>query len=180
MKPLEVSATHMLFGEADVRRVSPWGFPSLALTSDGSTVALLGRMGYLRVYFGRGLRVELADGTRWRLTSFGTGGGIRPVIVDESGRKIATAGLNHGTYGINGRDYAYVFHPAEVPRFGRAHRWMLTDGNEVIATVSRSPMAIDVHRPIHLGAVLLSFLLVRVGLPEESAPRVPSFRWGDR
>lgn len=178
MKPLDVIGTHMLFGSAELRRMSPWGFPSSALVSDASTVALLGRMGYFRIYFGRGQRVELADGTRWKVTAISSGGTIQPLIVDDSHRRIAIAGLNHGTYGINGRDYAYVFHPQEKSRFGRANRWMLTDGDEVTATVSRSPMSIEARRPVHLGAVLLSFVLVRFGLPEESAPRVPSFQWG--
>ncbi len=180
MKPLDVSATHMLFGTAELRRMSPWGFPSSALVVGGTTVALLGRMGYFRIYFGRGQRVELADGTNWTVTSISSGGTIQPMIVDEAGRRVATAGLNHGTYGINGRDYACVFHPGEAPRFGRANHWMLTDGDQVLATVIRSPLSIEAHRPIHLGAVLLSFVLVRFGLPEESSPRVPSFRWAAR
>lgn len=180
MKPVDVSATHMLVGAARVERVSAWGFPTSALVSGDVTVALLGRMGYLRIFFGRGQMVELADGAKWTLKSISHGGTIRPLIVDDRRRKIAMAGLNHGAYGINGRDYAYVLHPITPPRFGRATRWMLTDTDEVTATVTRSPMAIEAHHPVHLGAVLLSFLLVRFGLPEESAPKVPAFRWGAR
>jgi hypothetical protein len=180
MMPLEAGVAHMLVGTASMQRLKLWGFPSSALGVDGSTVALLGRMGYFRIYFGRGQRVELADGGRWTVTSISTGGSIRPLIVDESGRRVATAGLNQGTYGLNGRDYACVLHPADAPRFGRANHWMLTDGDQVMATVTRSPLSVSAHRPVHLGAVLLSFLLVRFGLPEESAPRVPSFRWAAR
>ena len=172
MEPLDVRSTHMLFGTAEV--------PTSALVGDGSTVALLGRMGYFRIYFGRGQRVELADGTIWTVTSAVSGGSIRPLIVDEAARRVATAGLNHGTYGINGRDYACVFHPGQARRLGRANRWMLTDGDQVLATVTRSPLSVMAHRPIHMGAVLLSFLLARFGLPEESAPQIPAFRWAAR
>jgi hypothetical protein len=162
-----------------MRRVSPWGFPASALVADGATIALLGRMGWFRIYFGRGQRVELVDGTRWTVTSRTTGGTISPVILDRLGRKVALAGWRHGTYGINGRDYACVLHPAEAAlRFGRANRWQISDQEGRLATVIRSPLAVTVQRPLHLGAVLLSFALVRFGLPEESSPRVPSFRWG--
>ena len=178
--PLDVSSAHMLVGPAVLRRVSPWGFPATALSAGGTTLALLGRIGWFRIYFGRGQRIELADGTRWTLTSRVAGGTIDPVILDESGRMVARAGLRYGTYGLNGRDYACVLHPTDSRGFGRANRWMLSNDEGALATFTRSPLLVSAQRPVHIGAVLMSFALVKFGLPEESAPVVPSFRWGAR
>ncbi len=178
--PLDVSSAHMLVGPAVFRRISPWGFPAATLSADGTTYALLGRMGWFRIYFGRGQRIELADGTRWTLTARTTGGTISPVILDRSGRKVTQAGFRHGTYGLNGRDYACVLHPADTRGFGRANRWMLSNDDGELARVTRSPLQVLASRPVHLGAVLMSFALVKFGLPEESAPVMPSFRWGAR
>jgi hypothetical protein len=180
-RPLGIDVGHVLSGTARLRRVAPWGFPTAALVGGGETIALLGRMGWFRIYFGRGQRIELADSIRWTLTSMTTGGMISPVILAGDGRKVAQAGLRDGTYGINGRDYAAVLHPAEAAlRFGRANRWQISDREGELATVIRSPLAVTAQRPVHLGAVLLSFALVRFGLPEESSPKMPTFRWGDR
>lgn len=178
--PLDVGAAHMLVGEGELRRVSPWGFPATALSANGMTLALLGRMGWFRIYFGRGQRIELSDGTRWTLTARTTGGTISPVILDRSGRKVTQAGFRHGTYGLNGRDYACVLHPVDTRGLGRANRWMLSNDDGELATLTRSPLRVVARRPVHLGAVLMSFALVKFGLPEESAPVMPSFRWGVR
>ncbi len=178
--PLWTGAGHLLVGSARLQRVNPWGFPVMALVADGGTIALLGRIGWFRIYFGRGQRVDLTDGVSWTVRSITTGGTIVPVIVDGERRRVAQAGWRHGTYGINGRDYACVLHPAEPPRFGRANHWQISDDEGELATVVRSPLSVTARRPVHLGAVLLSFALVRFGLPEESAPRMPSFRWGAR
>ena len=102
------------------------------------------------------------------------------MILDQSGRKVTQAGFRHGTYGLNGRDYACVLHPVDTRGFGRPNRWMLSNADGELAIVTRSPLQVVARRPIHLGAVLMSFVLVRFGLPEESAPVMPSFRWGAR
>jgi hypothetical protein len=57
---------------------------------------------------------------------------------------------------------------------------MISDDDGELAIVTRSPLSVTTRRPVHLGAVLISFALVRFGLPEESAPVMPSFRWGAR
>jgi hypothetical protein len=179
-RQLDIDARHLLDGPARLRRVAPWGFPAAALTGNGETIALIGRMGWFRIYFGRGQRIELADGTRWTLTSVTTGGTISPVILDASGRRVTQAGFRHGTYGINGRDYAAVLHPADTTGLGRANRWMISDDDGEVAIIVRSPLSVIPRRPVHVGAVLIAFALVRFGLPEESAPLMPAFRWGAR
>ena len=137
-------------------------------------------MGWFRIYFGRGQRIELADGTRWTLTARTTGGTISPVILDESGRKVTQAGFRHGTYGLNGRDYACVLHPADTRGLGRPNRWMLSNDDGELATLTRSPLGVSARRPIHLGAVLMSFAAVSWATPTSLNPVMPSFRWGVR
>ena len=175
-----LSSTRLLFGCATVHRVGRWSFPVAELTQSGETLARLGRVGSLRVFIGSGQRIELADGERWTLRSVGGGGAVNPVIVDSDHRKIAMAGLAHGTYGINCRDYAYVLYPTLKPRIGRANQWILRRHEDELAIVSRTPLRVEATLPVHLGAALLSLFLVRYRLPEESAAHVPAFRWGQR
>ncbi len=174
------SSSHQLVGRANVGRVARWGFPAYELTQDGDVLACIGRTGWLRIYMGRGQRIELADGARWKIRAIGTRGSMVPVIFDSSGRKIAMAGSSHGTYGINGRDFAYALYPGEKPLLGRANKWLLRHFEDELATITRHPLSIEATVPVHLGAVLLSFALVRHGLPEDSVPSIPSFRWGQR
>jgi hypothetical protein len=174
------SSSHQLVGKADMRRVSRWGFPAYELTQDGEVLARIGRAGWLRIYMGRGQRIELADGARWKIRAIGTRGSMVPVILDSSGRKIAMAGSSHGTYGINDGDSAYVLYPGEKLLLGRANKWLLRRFEDELATITRHPLSIEATIPLHLGAVLLSFVLVRHGLPEDSVPGIPSFRWSQR
>ena len=166
-----------LEGKATVRRLGRWRFPVFELEQGGHVLAHMGRTGWIKVYLGRGQRVELADGSRWAIRSIGIGGSFAPIIVDSSGRKVTLAGMSHGTYGINGKDYSCVLTPVDKPRIGRANRWVLRRFEDDLATITRYPLSVDASRPVHLGAVLMSFVLVRYGLPAESMPRIPSFRW---
>lgn len=170
-------SSHQIVGTASVRRVRRCRFPAAELTQDGKVLARMGRTGWLRIYMGRGQRIELADGVVWKIRAVGTRGSMVPAIFDPSGRKIAMAGSSHGAYGINGRRFAYNLYPGEKLLLGRANRWILRHFEEEIATVTRHPLSIEATLPVHLGAVLLSFVLVRHGLPEDSVPGIPSFRW---
>lgn len=126
---------------------------------------------------GRGQRIELGDGAQWKIRAIGTRGSMVPVVFDSSRRKIAMAGSSHGAYGINGKDFAYALYPGEKPLLGRANTWILRYAEEELATITRHPLSIDATVPVHLGAVFISFVLVRHGLPEDSVPGVPAFRW---
>jgi len=166
-----------LAGKATVRRIRRWKFPVFELRQDGDVLARMGRTGWIKVYLGSGQRVELPNGDRWTIRSIGSGGTFSPIIVDSSGRKVALAGMSHGTYGINGKDYSCVLAPVDEPMIGRANTWILRRFEHEIATITRYPLSVDASLPVHLGAVLMSFVLVRYGLPEESTPRIPSFHW---
>jgi hypothetical protein len=164
-------------GSLRLQRVGWWRFPTHELVADGHVVARLGRSGWFRIYFGRGQRIELAGGERWLLRSVGLAGAICPVVVDADGRKIAIAGIGHGTYGLNTRDDAYVFFPARR-RGGGRRTFILRRYEEEIAVVDRYGAKLDAAVPVPLGVVLLCVTLVRLGIPGESVPTVPSFRWG--
>lgn len=168
---------HQLLGEANVRRIGRWAFPVHELTQDGEALALLGRTGWFKIYFGSGQRIELADGVRWQIRSVRVGSTVCPVIRDASGRKVAIAGIRHGTYGINTAHNAYVFYAAEPRRLGR-WSWMLRDFEDELAVVTRSPLSIEAQQPIPFGVVFLCFVLARYGILGESAPTLPSLRWG--
>lgn len=172
---LDISS-HQIVGKAHVRRVGRSGFSGSELTHDGAVLAQIGRAGWLRIYMGPGQKIELADQTRWKIRAIGSKGSMVPVIFDSNGRKIAIAGSSHGTYGINGRDFAYALYPGEKLLFGRANKWILRHFEDEVATITRLPLSIDATVPIHLGAALLSFVLVRHGLPEDSVPSIPSLR----
>lgn len=169
--------THYLVGRANVRRVQRWGLPTYELTQDGNVLAHMGRAGWLRIYMGPGQRIETADGDHWRVRAIGARGSLIPVVIDSNGRKVAIAGSNFGTYGITGRDFACTLLPEEKLLIGRANTWTLWQFEDQVATVTRYPLSVEATLPVHLGAVFLSFVLVRHGLPDESAPRVPLLRW---
>ena len=168
---------HMFVGRASMHRIGRWRFPVHELVHDGESVARMGRTGWFKIFIGRGQRIELPDGAHWTVKAIGVRGAIRPLIVDSERRNIAIAGSSHGTYGINGKSYGCALYPAEKPRFGRANRWILREHEDELAIIQRSPLTIEASLPVHLGAVLLSFVLVRYGLPEDSVPRVPPFYW---
>jgi hypothetical protein len=175
--PAARSSAFWLEGRARVQRHRRWKFPVFELEQGGEVLAHLGRTGWFTVYLGSGQRIALPNGDRWRIRSIATGGTFLPIIVDSIGRKVALAGVSHGSYGINGKDYSCVLAPAEDPTIGRANTWTLRRFEHELATITRYPLSVDASRPVHLGAVLMSFVLVRFGLPEESMPRIPAFRW---
>lgn len=170
--------SNRLVGRADVRRVSRWKFPVYELRQDDEVLARLGRGGWFKTYLGSGQRVDLPNGDRWTVRATGRGGSTLPIIVDSQRRRVTTAGLTHGTYGITGKDFACVLTPKDTTLFGRENKWILRQFEDELAIITRSPLSVLAAHPVHLGAVLMSFVLVRYGVPEESAPRVPAFHWG--
>lgn len=167
---------HEMLGRAEVRRVGRLRFPVFELVQDDVVLASMGRTGWIKVFLGRGQRIELADGSAWRLTSVGTGGAVCPAILDDDKRKIAVSSVAVDGYGINGKAFGFTFHIGENNHLSRANRWILRHYEDEIATVTRHPSAVDASVPVHLGAVLMSFTLARYGILGESRPRF-AFRW---
>lgn len=164
--------SHELSGRAALHRVGRLRFPVFELVQDGVVLAALGRAGWFKLFLGRGQRVELADGTRWRLTAVGRHGGICPAILDASRRKIAISSIAEGGYGINGKAYGLFLFGADKRTMSRPDRWILRRHDVEVAEVTRYPAAIETVEPVHLGAVLLSFTLIRQGIVGESRPRL--------
>ena len=169
--------SRFVLGRASVHRVGRWGLTKFELIQDGNVLAQLGRTGWFRIYMGPGQWITIADGEQWRVRAIGTRGSLIPAVFDSNGRRIAMAGSSHGTYGITGRDFACSLYPAEKPSFSRANGWILRQFEDELATITRYPLSIEAKVPVHLGAVFLSFILVRHGLPDDSKPGIPSFRW---
>lgn len=168
---------HEMVGRAEVRRVGRVRFPVFELVQNDVVLASMGRTGWIKVFFGRGQRIELADGSRWRLRSLGKAGAICPAILDDAKRKIALSSVMVGGYGINGKTYGFTLYPGEKIRFSAENRWNLRDHEDEIATVTRYPSAIDASASVHLGAVLLAFTLARYGILGEWRPGF-KLRWG--
>ena len=168
---------HEMVGRAEVRRVGRVRFPVFELVRNDVVLASMGRTGWIKVFFGRGQRIELADGSRWRLMALGRAGAICPAIIDDCKRKIALSSVLVGGYGINGKTYGFTLYPGEKKRFSQENRWILHRYEDEIATVTRYPPAIDASAPVHLGAVLLALTLARFGVLGEWSPRF-KFRWG--
>ena len=170
---------HVL-GSALLRRVGALAFPTFVLVGDEGAseetiLARLGRDGWFRVFFGRGRRVELPDGTKWRLTAVGAGGFISPLVTCEGGKLAMAAPLGSRSYGVNGRDYAYNLYPTRNRDLDKP-TWALREHDTDIATFgSRSMYA---KHPVPLAAALLCFTLIKYGVPGEANLFVPEFRWG--
>lgn len=164
--------SHEMVGRAEVRRVGRVRFPVYELVQGDVTLASMGRTGWIKVFMGRGQRIELADTSEWRLKSLGSGGAVAPAIFDADKRKIAVSSVAVGGYGINGKTFGFMFYRGEKKRFSRANRWILRHYEDEVAVVARYPAAIDASDPVHLGAVLLAFALVRHGILGESRPRL--------
>lgn len=168
-----------LIGRAHLRKVGQWKFPTHELIQEDAAIAEMGRGGWFRVYLGSGQKIALSDGARWRLGSFGVGGGVGLVVRNERRQRVAVACLSPGdVYGINGKDYSLTLTPNDTPRFARANSWVLRQFEEELAVITRHPLSVEASSPVHLGAVFLAFALVRLGVPDESKPRIPAFRWG--
>jgi hypothetical protein len=168
--------SHEVVGDAEVRRVGRVRFPVYQLVQGDVVLASMGRTSWIKVFMGRGQRIELADGSKWRLKSLGSAGAVCPAILDADKRKIAVSSVGVGGYGINGKAFGFMFYRGEKKRFSRANRWILRHYEDEVAIVARYPAAIDASEPVHLGAVLVALTLVRYGILGESRPRL-NLRW---
>lgn len=169
-------ADHYVQGAATVVRVGRVRFPVFELRQEGQVLASMGRSGSIKIMFGRGQRVELADGTAWRVRALGNAGAVCPAVLDAERRKVTISSPRDGKYGLNGRDNGYLLYAATKRRFSRADEWILREHEIEVATFTRYPASLVADEPVHLGAVILSFTLMQHGILGESATRF-RFRW---
>lgn len=172
-----VASDHTLLGRAELRRIGWRRFPVNELRVEGETIARLGHLGWLRIYFGNGVAVRLEDGTPWRIRAATMGGFVCPLVVDKERRKVAVGRSGGRRYGISGRDFGYSLNPG-AKRWRSDAQWTLRHDEQNVATVSRKPLALETVEPVHIGAALLSLVLIRYGAPDDARPGLPSFHWG--
>lgn len=165
-----------LTGMIELRRVGRWRFPVYAVVHDGVEIAAAGRWGWLRIYFGSGVRIDLAGGSHWRIRSATMGGHICPLVIDQDRRKVAIAAPGAGNYGISTRTAGYGLYPHGRRRWS-SRSWTLREHDHDVAGVTRRPLTVEAAEPVHLGALLLSLVLIRYGLPDDARPRIPAFNW---
>ena len=172
-----LASARTLTGVVELRRVGFRRFPVNELIRDDEVLAELGHLGWLRIYMGRGVKVELADGTGWRLRSTVVGGMVSPVVVDASRRKVAQGTGGDGVYGVNGKHFGYSLNPGHRPR-SRDAVWQLRHHEVDVAELRRRPDRIEAFEPVHIGAILISLVLLRFGVPDDHRASMPKFQWG--
>ena len=155
-------------GPIALRPVSRSGFPTHELIAAGATIARLGRDGSLRIFFGRGRRVELVDGTEWRIKATTVGPYIVPVISARTGL-VATSGPVGGRrcYGINGRHFGFVLTPLGRVRLLRGVGWLMRRHQDEVATIDTTDV-MQTNEPVPIAAALMAFTLIDHGIPGEA------------
>lgn len=168
-----------MLGSASIRRIALVGFPAFSLvlddgTPDGKVLADLGRDGWFRVFFGRGRRVGLPDGTAWRIAAAGSAHCIVPLVTSKAGKYAVAAPHGKRYFFVNGRDYAYKLTPLSGAGF-RKQTWVLLEREVELATFESRSMRATL--PVPLAAALLCFTLIKYGIPGQAGLAIPEFRW---
>jgi hypothetical protein len=168
-----------VLGRASIRRTRLVGFPASVFaledgTTQGKLLARLGRDGWIRVFLGRGQKVELPDGTKWRMTAVGAGPYIEPIVTSETGLVAIGSPYGRRSYHLNGRDFAYDLYRSSASTAGK-QSWALREHERDIATFGSS--SLNAGYPVPLAAALLCFILIKHGVPGEAPLGVPEFRW---
>lgn len=159
---------NVIEGPIQLRRVGRSGFPTHELIAARVVVARLGRDGTLRTFFGRGRRVELADGTQWRIRATTAGPYIVPIIRASDGM-VATSGPQAGRrcYGINGQHFGYVMVPLGRVKMFDEVSWAMRRHEVEVATIDAGGV-IHTTEPIPTAAALMAFTLIAHGIPGEA------------
>lgn len=166
-------------GSLSIRHTGLIGFPRSVLVSndlpeDINIIAKLGRDGWFRTFYGRGRKVELNDGTSWRITGAASAGSVVPVVKSKSGKLAIAEAHGQRCYAIDGPDYTYNLYPLGT-RGSHKNAWSLRNRDTEIAYLKAR--TITAHEPIPLPALLLCFTLVKYGVLGEHDLGVPEFHW---
>jgi hypothetical protein len=155
---------------ARLERVGRFAFPVEELRVGERMLAQLGRDGALRMFFGRGRLVRLADGSEWRIRSTTSGRHIVPIITSPQGL-VALSGPLYAkrSYGINGPGYGYFLVPLGHTGMRRPRAWVLRRFETDIATIDDWERRVEPREAIPLSAVLLAFALITHGIPGEAS-----------
>lgn len=165
---MDLAPNRTLEGSGRFRRLSRFGFPVEELVDGERPLAALGRDGSLRMFFGSGRRVVLADGAEWRIKSMTSGRHIVPIITSPEGT-IAISGPLYAkrSYGINGKDYGLTLIPIGKTGFNSSGLWVLQRHEDQIAVIDQSDRTVRAEEPTPLAAVIMAFTLITHGIPGE-------------
>lgn len=163
------AGSRLIQGSVRFQRVSHLGFPTEELHGDGGLIAQLGRDGSLRIFFGRGRRIQLADGTEWRIKSITSGRHIVPTIQSAEGR-IAISGPLYAkrSYGLNGKDWGYSLIPLGRVGLRNPGLWALRRHETEVAAIDFHERLVHAPEPLPLAAALLAFAVITHGIPGEA------------
>ena len=155
-------------GPISLRRISRSGFPTHELIAARGTIARLGRDGTFRIFFGRGRRVQLVDGTEWRIKATTSGPYIIPIIKARTGI-VATSGPLGGRrcYGINGKHFGFALTPLGPIRVLRQVAWLMRRHEDEVAMIDTAHV-MHTNEPVPIAAVLMAFALIDHGIPGEA------------
>ena len=151
----------------EIRRVARFAFPVYEVVSGGARIAGLGRDSYMNIYFDRGRKVVLADGTVWRIKGVTSRRLIVPFIMAPTGA-VAYAGPLGGrrSYGLTGPDYGFALVPMDRIGLRRPSRWSIRRHEIDVAEIRRRTLR--PLEPLPLSAVLLAFTVMVHGIPGET------------
>ena len=163
------AAERLIQGSVRFQAVSRFGFPTEELYGDDGLIAQLGRDGSLRIFFGRGRRIRLPDGTEWRMKSVTSGRHIVPTIQSDRGR-IAISGPLYAkrSYGLNGKDWGYSLIPLGRVGLRNPGLWALRHHETEVAAIDYHERRLHTPEPLPLAAALLAFALITHGIPGEA------------
>lgn len=164
------ATTATLTGSARFVRLGRRQFPAEELrTEHEELLAELGRDGSMRIFFGRGRRVRLADGTEWRIKAATSGRHIVPIIRAERGTVAISSPLfAKRSYGINGKEYGLALVPLGKVGFRIPGLWVLRRHEEEVAAIDYHEGTVHAPEPIDVAAVIMAFTLITHGIPGEA------------
>lgn len=162
-------STAYLTGSGRFRHVSRFGFPTDEFVGEDGPLAQLGRDGSMRIFFGKGRRIRLTDGTEWRIKAATSGRHIVPVIESATGTLAISSPLfAKRSYGINGRGYGLALVPLGKIGIRTPGLWVLRRHEEEVAAIDYHERQIHAPGPIAVAAAILAFTLITHGIPGEA------------
>lgn len=158
-----------IVGTAQLRRVGRVQFPVEELVGPDGVLAQLGRDGSLRIFLGPGRRVQLSDGTEWRIKATTRGRHIVPIILADDGKVAVSSPLfARHSYGLNGKGYGLALIPTGRVGVRRPSDWFLRSHGTDVASIEGAERRLTAHEPLPISAALLAFTLITHGIPGEA------------
>ena len=156
-------------GPATLRRIGFFRFPMFELAGAAGPIAHLARDSSMSIFFGRGRRVRLPDGTELRIKATASGPHIVPIVTCDTGTLAVSGPLfADRSYGINGKDYAYFLSPLGKVGLRRTGSWVSRRHELEVAFIDDSKHMIDPSEPLPVAVILLVFTLIAHGIPGEA------------